>query len=62
MERLFQKNERDSIGLKPEKLFFHDVAGNDKVFHENPLKFQTPNSKFQTISKSQFPNGQNKIV
>jgi hypothetical protein len=35
MERLFQKNEGDSVGLKTEKLILHDITGDDKVFHIN---------------------------
>jgi hypothetical protein len=38
MERLFQKNEGDPVGLKAEKLISHDVASNDKISHKNLLK------------------------
>jgi hypothetical protein len=41
MERLLQKNKRNSIRLKTEKFIPHDVAGNDEVFHRTP-KFQIP--------------------
>jgi hypothetical protein len=37
VQGLFEKDEGDSIGVKLEQLIFHDVAGNDNVFHKSTI-------------------------